>query len=285
MIRSRNNPQVRAIRRLRNAHTRKQSDLLLLEGRHLVEAGAEAGLAFRHLLATPDFRAAHAELIRRLEDCSGTAAALIDPRPAPRAGRRRRPPGRRRPGRTTRRLALCGTRDPRSAFRPATSTSTVSRIQATWAPWLAPPKPRGPHPFSSPPALPARASRAQLRASAGSLLRIPVWTDVQLHQVASGASWFALTSGGSPGTDVPTAYLFAPGNPVSELSEVASAKTVVVAVGNESRGLSTAVLERSDLFLQIAMVPTIESLNATVAASLAMFELQRLRRQQSHAST
>ena len=98
-------------------------------------------------------------------------------------------------------------------------------------------------------------------------------------------SWFALTSGGSPGTDVPAAYLFAPGNPVPELSELASAKTVVVAVGNESRGLSTAVLERSDLFLRIAMAPTIESLNATVAASLAMFELQRLRRQQGHAST
>ena len=284
MIRSRNNPQVRAIRRLRNAHTRKQSDLLLLEGRHLVEAGADAGLAFRHLLATPDFRAAHAELIRRLEHCSGTAAALIDPdrlreqadadAPQGVAALVEPPAGwHSAEGETLvlpsgLHLYVDGVQDPGNLGAMARSAEAAGAASLLLAAGTArPSQPRA------------------LRASAGSLLRIPVWTDVQLDQVASGVSWFALTSGGSPGTDVPTAYLFAPGNPVPELSELASAKTVVVAVGNESRGLSTAVLERSDLFLRIAMAPTIESLNATVAASLALFELQRLHRQQSHAST
>ena len=284
MIRSRNNPQVRAIRRLRNAHTRKQSDLLLLEGRHLVEAGAAAGLAFRHLLATSGFRAAHMELIRRLEHRSGIAAALIDPdrlreqadadAPQGLAALVEPPAGwHSAEGETLvppsgLHLYVDGVQDPGNLGAMARSAEAAGAASLLLAPGTArPSQPRA------------------LRASTGSLLRIPVWTDVQLDQVASGVPWFALTSGGSPGTDVPTACLFAPGNPIPELSELASAKTVVVAVGNESRGLSTVVLERSDLFLRIAMAPTIESLNATVAASLALFELQRLRRQQSHAST
>ena len=287
MIRSRNNPRVRAIRRLRGAHTRKRSDLLLLEGPHLVDAAVEAGLAFRDLLLTPEFQAAHAELIRRLEDRSGIAAGLIDPDRLREQADADAPQGiaalvdppsgwcsAQEAGNRTLdlpsglHLYVDGVRDPGNLGAMARSAEAAGAASLLLAPGTARPgQPRA------------------LRASAGSLLRIPVRTDVRLDQVASAVSWFALTSGGRPGTDVPVACLFAPGNPVPELLEMASAKTVVVAVGNESRGLSTAVLERSDLFLRIATAPTIESLNATVAASLALFELQRLRGQQSHAST
>ena len=284
MIRSRNNPQVRALRRLRNAHTRRQTDLLLLEGPHLVDAAAEAGLAFRHLLATPGFRAARIEMIRRLEHRSGIAAALIDAdrlreqadadAPQGLAALVEPPAGwHSAEGETLvlpsgLHLYVDGVQDPGNLGAMARSAEAAGAASLLLAPGTArPSQPRA------------------LRASAGSLLRIPVRTDVQLDQAASGVSTLALTSGKSPGTDVPAACLFAPGSPVPALLELASAKTAVVAVGNESRGLSTAVLERSDLLLQVAMAPTVESLNATVAASLALFELQRLRRQQSHAST
>ncbi|MXZ38379.1 MAG: RNA methyltransferase, partial [Holophagales bacterium] len=52
--------------------------------------------------------------------------------------------------------------------------------------------------------------------------------------------------------------------------------SIVLAVGNESRGLSRPLLDRADLLLSISTAPAVESLNATVAASLALFELRRL---------
>ncbi len=202
MIRSRNNPQVRALRRLRNAHTRRQTDLLLLEGPHLVDAAAEAGLAFRHLLATPGFRAARIEMIRRLEHRSGIAAALIDAdrlreqadadAPQGLAALVEPPAGwHSAEGETLvlpsgLHLYVDGVQDPGNLGAMARSAEAAGAASLLLAPGTArPSQPRA------------------LRASAGSLLRIPVRTDVQLDQAASGVSTLALTSGKSPGTDVP----------------------------------------------------------------------------------
>ena len=276
MIRSRNNPRVRAIRRLRNAHARRRGDLILLEGRRLVAAGAEAGLEFRHLLATPAFHAAHAKLIQRLEGRSGTAATLVDPdrlreeadadAPQGIAALAGQPPGWRSAADeplvlpSGLHLYVDGVQDPGNLGAVARSAEAAGAASLLLAPGTARPgQPRA------------------LRASAGSLLRIPVRTEVRLDLMPAGAPWLALTPRGSPETDVPTASLFGTAAPAPELAELASAKTVVVAVGNESRGLSTAVLDRAVLFLRIALAPPVESLNAAVAASLALFELQRLR--------
>ena len=48
-----------------------------------------------------------------------------------------------------------------------------------------------------------------------------------------------------------------------------------VAVGNEGRGLSRELLEKSDEKLIIPMAPRSESLNAAVAASVIMWEMSR----------
>jgi 23S rRNA (guanosine2251-2'-O)-methyltransferase len=48
-------------------------------------------------------------------------------------------------------------------------------------------------------------------------------------------------------------------------------------VGAEDRGLGRLAAERCDLVVSIPMAGRAESLNASVAASLAMFELARLR--------
>ncbi len=280
MIRSRNNPQVRTIRRLRKAHARRHTDVLLLEGRHLVDAAAEAGLEFHHLLVTPEFEGTHAEFIQRLEDRSQTTAtlihadrlreqadadapqgiaALVDPpsrwKSVPAAGSRVLPLS---PGLH---LYVDGVQDPGNLGAMARSAEAAGAASLLLAAGTARPhQPRA------------------LRASAGSLLRLRVWTGVRLDLIPAGASWFALTSQGSRrGTDVATACLFASGAPALELAKLVSAKRVLVAVGNESRGLSTEVLNRADVFLRIATAPTVESLNAAVAASLALFELQRLR--------
>jgi tRNA G18 (ribose-2'-O)-methylase SpoU len=51
--------------------------------------------------------------------------------------------------------------------------------------------------------------------------------------------------------------------------------TLVLAVGAEGPGLSTALLDRAGLRLTIPMAAAVESLNATVAAALVLFEVRR----------
>ncbi|MES1211552.1 MAG: TrmH family RNA methyltransferase, partial [Acidobacteriota bacterium] len=51
--------------------------------------------------------------------------------------------------------------------------------------------------------------------------------------------------------------------------------TLVLAVGAEGPGLSPALTRRAELRLTISMEPPVESLNATVAAALVLFEARR----------
>ncbi|MCY3970833.1 MAG: RNA methyltransferase [Acidobacteria bacterium] len=276
MIRSRNNPQARTIRRLRNAHARRRIDLLLLEGPHLVEAGAQAGLEFHHLLATPEFGTAHAELLRRLEERSETAATPIDrdrlheqadvDAPQGIAAIVDPPPGWHSAEDETLvltpglHLYLDGIQNPGNLGAIARSTEAAGAASLLLAPGTARPnQPRA------------------LRASAGSLLRLPVWTDVSIDLIPPELLLLALTAQPSRDGGPPPKVLFTPGaSDRTQLGDLISSDAVL-AVGNESKGLSSPVLDRADALLSIPTSPPVESLNATVAASLALFELQRLR--------
>lgn len=55
------------------------------------------------------------------------------------------------------------------------------------------------------------------------------------------------------------------------------AEPVAIVVGGEGRGLARLVAERVDVVARIPMAPGIESLNASVAAALACFEVARVR--------
>ncbi|MCP9926430.1 RNA methyltransferase [Cyanobium sp. CH-040] len=69
-ITSRRNPLVRRLRELREARGRREQGLLLLEGTHLLQEVLRLGLTPLHLLASEDWMAGHAELLRRLPaDC------------------------------------------------------------------------------------------------------------------------------------------------------------------------------------------------------------------------
>ena len=102
-----------------------------------------------------------------------------------------------------------------------------------------------------------------LRASAGSLLRLPVAVGAEpaaldRHLRAARPQWASLVPRG--GEDLYRAPL---------------AATLVLAVGAEGPGLSPTLLDRVDLRLTIPMEPPVESLNATVAAALVLFEMRR----------
>jgi 23S rRNA (guanosine2251-2'-O)-methyltransferase len=53
---------------------------------------------------------------------------------------------------------------------------------------------------------------------------------------------------------------------------------VAVVIGAEGRGLHRLTAERCDVLVRIPMAPGVESLNASVAAALAVFEIVRMRR-------
>ncbi len=273
MIRSRNNPQVRTIRQLRTAHGRRNADLLLLEGPHLTTAAAEGGIALRHLLVTPEFRAQQPGLVRRLEQASGRRAAAIDrdrlreradadapqgiaaiaePPPAWNAAAADVPlpdPGMH--------LYVDGIRDPGNLGAMARSAEAAGAVSLVLAPGTVRPG----HPRA-------------LRASAGSLLRLRLWTDTAVDALPSDVPCLALTPRRAGAQDAPPSFrLFSSDSFPLDLSPTGH---VVLAVGGESGGLSSRLLDRANLFLRIPTVPAVESLNATVAASLALFELRRL---------
>lgn len=278
MIRSRNNPQVRTIRRLRNAHARRRIDLLLLEGPHLVEAGAEAGLEFHHFLVTPEFARAHVDLIRLLEDRSGTVATPIDPArlreqadvdaPQGIAAIVDPPPSWHSAEDETLvltpglHLYVDGIRDPGNLGAIARSVEAAGAASLLLASGTArPSQPRA------------------LRASAGSLLRLPLWTDVSIELVPPRVPLLALTVQRTrKDTPPPTRLLFSADDSEDALLAGLSSTDAVLAVGSESKGLTCLVLDRAEALLSIPTAPAVESLNAAVAASLALFELQRLRR-------
>lgn len=272
MIRSRSNPQVRTIRRLRSSHGRRNTDLLLLEGPHLATAAAEAGLALRHLLVTHDFQTRHAELVDHIEHESGTRAASIDPARLREQADADAPQGIvviAEPPRTWKtaqgtapvldpglHLYVDGVQDPGNLGAMIRSAEAAGAASLLLSPGTARPG----HPRA-------------LRASAGSLLRIQLWTDVGVDQLPAGARCLALTPHSSDPESPPSVPLFSSdGEPVP----LSPTDSIVLAVGGESRGLSAPLLDRADLLLSIPTVAAVQSLNATVAASLALFELRRL---------
>lgn len=105
-----------------------------------------------------------------------------------------------------------------------------------------------------------------LRASAGSLLRLPVAIGCEAmaldrHLASVRPRWMALVP--REGEDLWRASLEG---------------TLILALGAEGPGVSPLLRERADLGLTISIEPPVESLNATVAAALVLFELRRRRR-------
>ncbi len=104
-----------------------------------------------------------------------------------------------------------------------------------------------------------------LRASAGSLLRLPTATQVVPEALARHLRpieprWICLVAAGG-----------------ESLYEADLTGPLVVAIGAEGPGVSSPVLERADRRITIPVRPPVESLNATVAAALTLFEAARQR--------
>jgi 23S rRNA (guanosine2251-2'-O)-methyltransferase len=104
------------------------------------------------------------------------------------------------------------------------------------------------------------------KASAGALARLPVARAVNLTRALAayqGAGFFVAGLDASGSTDVRDI-------PVAD-------GPLVLVVGSEGRGLSRVVAAACDLLVRIPMADGTESLNAGVAASIALYEIATAR--------
>jgi TrmH family RNA methyltransferase len=253
MITSRHNERLKDIRRLR----RSKGDHALLEGPHLVGEAVAAGFELETVLATPAWletpegqRLARRlpvaplegepHLLEEVTDADSPRGVLAVAR-LPRSGVGSLPA--REAGVY---LYLDGLQDPGNVGALARVAEAAGATGLALSPGTVHPN----HPRA-------------LRASAGSLLRLPVAVAVEAasldhHLAPVRPRWLALVP--RDGADLWRAPL---------------GGSLVLAVGAEGPGLSPTLLERADQRLTIPLAPPVESLNATVAAALVLFEVRR----------
>jgi TrmH family RNA methyltransferase len=256
MITSRHNPRLKDIRRLR----RSKGDHALLEGPHLVSEAVAAGIGLETVLATPawletaegqdlskglPFLAIAPELLDELTD-SDSPRGVLAVAHLPRSGAERLPV---HTGAVY--LYLDGLQDPGNLG----ALARVAEASGATALALAPGTVHPNHPRA-------------LRASAGSLLRLPVAVGAEPGELDR-----RLASAGPPAPR----WMALDTRDGSDLWQADLDGTLILAVGAEGPGLSPALRERAGLRLTIPIQPPVESLNATVAAALVLFEIRRRR--------
>ncbi len=255
MITSRQNAHLKTIRRL----GRSKDDRALLEGPHLVAEAVAAGHELGSVLATrrflesaPGRRLAPRLPLHPLEIDERLLAEVTDsdsPRGIVAVARLPHPPVSELPRvEDGTYLYVEGLQDPGNLGALARAAEASGATAVALSPGSVHPN----HPRA-------------LRASAGSLLRLPV---------ATGATAGALSDRLAPLAPTWAALVPRGGR---NLFEMRLKGCVVLALGAEGPGLTPEVQRHASLDLTIPLQPPVESLNATVAAAVALFELCRQR--------
>lgn len=105
-----------------------------------------------------------------------------------------------------------------------------------------------------------------LRASAGSLLRLPLAVDVDPPKLGDHLAPLA-----------PRRVALLPRGGTSLYAAALEAGALVLLLGAEGPGLSPTLAGTADLRLTIPLAPPVESLNVTTAAAVVLFEIRRRR--------
>lgn len=257
MIESRQNSHLKAIRKVR----RSKGDAALLEGEHLVREATRSGLRLAWLLLTPQQAETDwgSELFR--SPLIGTSS-LIAPELLAEVCDADTPHGPvalcelPRRGVETLPLVAGGCYLLLDRIQDPGNLGALARVaEATGCAGLAL-TPGCAHP---------NHPRA-LRASAGSLLRLPTGIDAAVEPLLSHLEPLAPTLVGLAahgGEDPGTGALDGP---------------ILLALGSEGEGLSPALADRLDRAVTIPLAPPVESLNVAVAAAVALFERRRRQR-------
>lgn len=247
---------VRTILRVR----RSKGEAALLEGPHLIEEALASRLALSLLLATPDFLESASG--RRLRPALPFSPLLIEPRLLTEVTDSDSPRGILAVARITHPRIEDLVIQPNSIvvyaeqLQDPGNVGAVARIaeaSGAAAVCLGPGSAHPNHPRA-------------LRASAGSLLRIPVTItsqadDLTKHLAPFSPRWLALTPRGG-----------------LNLFETELGGCLILAIGTEGQGLSGQIKRRADVELTIPLRSPVESLNVAAATAVALFEIARRRR-------
>jgi len=255
MITSRKNSQLKTILRLR----RSKGDSALLEGPHLIKEALASRLELNMLLATQDFLDSDQGL--QLERYLPFAPLLIKPSLLAEITDSDSPRGIVAMTRIERpkTVDLALTRNAVLVYAellqdPGNEGAVVRSAEASGASavCLGPGSANPNHPRA-------------LRASAGSLLRLPVVPGCEAVELTSHLApiepyWLALTTRGG-----------------QNLFETELNGCLILAVGAEGQGLSDQAKQLADCELTIPLRPPVESLNVAAATAVALFEIARRR--------
>ncbi|MDY7095656.1 MAG: RNA methyltransferase [Acidobacteriota bacterium] len=255
VITSPGNKTLKTIRRLRQS----KGDHILLEGAHLITEALDAGLVLETVLATPELCAQprYQPLLERLpRPPLLVAARLLDqladadsPRGLLAVARLSRGGVTALPRRRDGIYLFCqGLQDPGNLGALARVAEAAGCAGLALSAGSVHPN----HPRA-------------LRASTGSLLRLPVAAgctpeQLQEHLKELDPGWLALVPRG--GEDLYSASLDG---------------ALILLLGAEGPGLDADLVARAHRRLTIPLAPPVESLNATVAAALPLFEIRRRR--------
>jgi TrmH family RNA methyltransferase len=105
-----------------------------------------------------------------------------------------------------------------------------------------------------------------VRASAGSVFRVPVAVDVTVDDLLLALATVGATTVGTA-ADAPAPY-----------DETDLTGAVALVLGNEAHGLDAALAAQLDSTVSIPMDGQVESLNVAMAGTLLLFEAARQRR-------
>ena len=105
-----------------------------------------------------------------------------------------------------------------------------------------------------------------VRACAGSVLRVPLLFFDSAEELISAAKEMKIRLAV---TDVKS------GTPYYSLSKAEHKNKTALVIGNEGNGVSQEFLDSADIRVNIPMAGKLESLNASVAAALLMYEMER----------
>ena len=255
VIRSSQNQRLKTIRRI----LKSKGDFAALEGPHLLDEALRRGLELDEVWMTPEFlardegralseRLQHPAievdhtLLRSLSDADAPQGCLALAR-LPRRGVEALP--RRVDG-----VYVFAERlqDPGNLGALARSAEAAGAVGLALGPGSAHPN----HPRA-------------LRASAGSLLRLPVSVQVEPTELAEHLVDLA-----------PRTVALDP-HAGEDLYSAALVGALVLFVGSEGSGLSEALRTKADLRIRIPLAAGVESLNATIAAAVVLFEIHRRR--------
>lgn len=267
MLTSTQNPLVKEIRKLHNAKGRREQQLFLLEGTHLLEEACAVGYPLVAVCCTPEWQEKHQQLWQDAVSKS-QRAQLVSPEVlkaiattvqpdgvVATAQRRLSPDSGSLPGEsllTSVGLALETVQDPGNLgtiIRTAAAAGAERLWLSTDSVDLDNPK--------------------VLRSSAGQWFRLPVVVSPNLTDVVCQCQ----SQGIQVVATVPNATL--------SYWDIDLQRPTLILLGNEAAGLRADLAARADRQVNIPLSPGVESLNVAIAAALILYEAQRQRRKKS----